>query len=122
MKKVVVICLILSNLAIVSGEVITIEVYPAIETEGLTDLKVDNIEVGTLPVIITEMPVGIHNFTLTWTDEKGRTHHRSELIDITPRERQLYLSISEKKSGKRPFLYGFIFGAAFPLLTILFVH
>lgn len=122
MRKTIAIILILSNLTLVSGEGVTIEVYPAKETEGLTDLKVDDIEVGTLPVIITDIPVGIHNFTFTWTDEKGRTHHRSELINITTSERHLYLSLSENTSGKMRFLYGLIGGAVFAIIAGLLVH
>ncbi|MGQ9706828.1 MAG: hypothetical protein ACUVWP_07535 [bacterium] len=123
MRNTIAIILILSNLTLVFCETLTIEVYPSTETEGLTDLRVDDIDVGSIPVIISDIPVGVHNFTLTWVDKDGRTHHRSELINITSSERHLYLSVSEKTSGKRPFLYGLLGGAVFTIISgILLVH
>jgi hypothetical protein len=108
----IILILLLLNLNIVLADNINLDVYLTGDSKGDVRLDLDDMNVGNLPILIKDIPVGEHRFTMRWTDDKGRVHSRSELINIKQMDRALYLSISkERKSGYKPLIFGMIGGA-----------
>ena len=110
MRKIfIILILLLINLNIVLADNINLEVYLTDDSKGDVRLNLDDMDVGNLPVLIKDMPVGEHRFTMRWTDDKGRSHSRSEMISIKNIDKTLYLSISkDRKSGYKPLMFGII--------------
>jgi len=110
MRKIfIILILLLINLNIVLADNINLEVYLTDDSKGDVRLNLDDMDVGNLPVLIKDMPVGEHRFTMRWTDDKGRSHSRSEMISIKNIDKTLYLSISkDRKSGYKPLIFGII--------------
>jgi len=110
MRKIfIVILLILLILNPVLADGIDLSVYLTNDSKGDVRLNLDDMDVGNLPVLIKDMPVGEHRFTMRWTDDNGRSHSRSEMISIKNVDKTLYLSLSkDRKSGYKPLIFGII--------------
>ncbi|MGQ9705644.1 MAG: hypothetical protein ACUVWP_01395 [bacterium] len=113
MRKIfVILLLLLLNLNIVLADNINLEVHLTDDSKGDVRLDLDSMDIGNLPVIIKDIPVGEHRFTMKWIDDNGRSHSRSELINIRQVNRALYLSITkDRKSGYLPLFLGIVGGA-----------
>ena len=112
MRRLVIIMLfIFANSKILLAENINLEVYLSIEQSEKASLSVDGMDVGKMPAVINDLPVGRHNFKIKLESDDGKVYTCSYNIDIPQKCNRIYLPISkEVLSQWKPFLYGIIGG------------
>jgi len=109
-RFIIFILLLLINLQFLFSENIDLEVYLTTEHKGDVHLNLDGKDLGTIPIIIKNLPTGYHYFTIRWINENGKTCTKIEKIKITSKDNRLYLSTTKEYNYLKPFLYGLLGG------------
>jgi len=119
-KLIIFISLLVTNIQLLFAEYIDLEVYLSTEYKGSIYLSVDGKDKGTIPTLISNLPVGYHYFKIRWLDDKGNYCDIKEKIMITSKDVRLYLSKMKKYTLWGPFSYGLVSVGVFWAIVSIF--